>query len=107
MKITLKTTVEQELNFDTPAYRANDIKAVAILEDVTIAVTRITWMDGTMTTRMDIEPVDKKQAMLMTTTAARALLETDYKEITKAQFFQHVEAMQDDLMTQLLNLKTT
>ena len=106
MKITLKTQVEQELNFDTPTYRANDIKAVAILEDVTIAVTRITWMDGTMTSRIEIEPIDKLQSMGMTSTAARALLEADYKEITKDQFFQHIEAMQDDLMTQLLNLKT-
>jgi len=106
MKITLKTTVEQELNFDTPTFRASDIKAVAILEDITIAVTRITWMDDSITSRIEIEPVDKKQAMLMTTTAARALLESDYKEITKAEFFQWIETMQDDLMTQLLNLKT-
>ena len=106
MKIRLKTTVEQELNFDTPTYRASDIKAVAILEDITIAVTRVTWMDDSITSRIEIEPVDKKQAMQMTSTAARALLESDYKEITKAEFFQWIETMQDDLMTQLLNLKT-
>lgn len=101
MKITIKQTVEHELNFDTPTFRVSSIKAVAIFEDISIAVTRIKWMTGTETSRIEVEPIDKTETLPATSTAGRALLEADYKETTAEEFLRWMHEAQSTISVEL------
>lgn len=106
MKITLKHTIAQELEFKTPSYRANSLNAVAILEDAVVCVTRIAWqLDDKVSTWITVEDIDLNQPLDQSSKAGRSLLESDYQEITKDQFFERMEKAQNDLMAQLLKIK--
>jgi hypothetical protein len=105
MKITLKTTVEQEITCETPCFRASDIKAVAIFETHTVAIWRIKWMNETETTRIEVEPHDIHHAVSQTSTVGRAILESDYRDITKDEFMQWMTAAQNDIAVQIQNIE--
>ena len=52
-----------------------------------------------------VEDIDLNQPLDQSSKAGRSLLESDYQEITKDQFFERMEKAQNDLMAQLLKIK--